>query len=91
MKSISGSCRGSSVVLLRCDFRAQDPQRRIFAADQDPTRRQDQFNITQAQTDGVVQPDGMLDELGREAEATMRVRRHGHAAPPDTIRQDAQN
>ena len=28
MKSISSSCRGSSVVPLRCGFRSEDPQRR---------------------------------------------------------------
>ena len=28
MKSIAGSCRGSSVVPLRCGFRSEDPQRR---------------------------------------------------------------
>jgi hypothetical protein len=28
MKSIPGSCRGSSVVPLRCGFLSEDPQRR---------------------------------------------------------------
>jgi hypothetical protein len=47
----------------------------------------DQLNITQTQTEAVMEPDGMLDDLGREAEATVRVRRHHHAAAATIRRQ----
>src|SRR3984893_16487601 len=63
---------------------AQTPLADALVADHDPTRRQDQLNITQAQTEAVIEPDGMLDDLAREAEASIQVRRHRHAAQPAT-------
>ena len=57
----------------------------------DPTRGRDQLNITQAQTEAVIEPDGMLDDLGREAEATVRIRRNRHAAQAATIWQPPPN
>jgi hypothetical protein len=49
---------------------AQAPLADGLVADHDPTRRQHQLNITQAHTEAMIEPDGMLDDLGREAEAT---------------------
>jgi hypothetical protein len=50
---------------------AQAPLADALVADHDPTLGQDQLNITQAQTEAVKEPQGMLDDLGREAEATI--------------------
>jgi len=55
-------------------------------ADHDPTRRQDQLNISQAQAEAVIEPYGMLDNLARKAEATIWVRRYRHAGKAATIR-----
>src|ERR1700736_581442 len=63
---------------------AQTPLADALVADHDPARRQDQLNITHAQTEAVIEPDGMLDDLAREAEALIQVRRHRHAAQPAT-------
>src|ERR1700736_5143748 len=65
---------------------AQAPLADALVTDDDPTRRQDQFNITKAQTEAVIEPHGMLDDLGREAEATIRVYRHAPQAA--TARQE---
>jgi hypothetical protein len=43
------------------------------------TSRQDQFNNSQAQGEAMIQPDGLLDDLGREPEATIRIARSAHA------------
>ena len=67
---------------------AQTPLADALVADDDPARRQDQLNITQAQTEAVIQPHGMLDNLGREAKATIRVRRGRHAPQAATIPQE---
>src|SRR5215510_6972629 len=67
---------------------AQAPLADALVADDDPTRRQDQLNITQAQTEAVIEPDGMLDDLAREAEATIGVLRHRHAGQAATIRHE---
>jgi hypothetical protein len=53
--------------------KAQAPLADALVADGDPTRRQDQLNIAQAQTEAVIEPDGMLDDLAREAEAAIRI------------------
>ena len=53
---------------------AQAPLADALVADDDPTRRQDQLNISQAQAEAVIEPDRMLDDRGREAEAAIRVR-----------------
>jgi len=53
--------------------KAQAPLADALVADDDPTRRQDQLNISQAQTEAVIKPDGMLDDLAREAEAAIWV------------------
>src|SRR5262249_23551306 len=59
--------------------KAQAPLADALIADDDPTRRQDQLNISQAQAEAVIEPDRMLDDRGREPEATIRVRRYRHA------------
>jgi hypothetical protein len=53
--------------------KAQAPLADALVANDDPTRRQDQLNIAQAQTEAVIEPDGMLDDVAREAEAAMRI------------------
>src|SRR5690348_17058120 len=58
---------------------AQTPLADALGAHDDPTRRQDQLNISQAQAEAVIEPDRMLDDGGREAEAAIRVRRYRHA------------
>jgi len=40
---------------------------------------QSQFDITQAQAEAVIQPNSVLNDLGREAKATARIGRQGHA------------
>jgi nicotinamidase-related amidase len=50
---------------------ARAPLADALVADHDPTLGQDQLNITQAQTEAMKEPQGMLDDLGREAEATI--------------------
>src|SRR5215813_6520542 len=59
--------------------KAQTPLADALIADDDPTRRQDQLNISQTQAEAVIEPDRMLDDRGREAEAAIRVRRYRHA------------
>src|SRR5215469_8781527 len=53
--------------------KAQAPLANALVANDDPTRRQDQLDISQAQTEAVIKPDGMLDDLARKAEAAVRV------------------
>src|SRR5690348_5030030 len=43
---------------------AQAPLADALVADDDPTRRQDQLNISQAQAEAVIEPDRMLDDHG---------------------------
>ena len=50
----------------------------VVYLDDDPTRRQDQLNISQAQAEAVIEPDRMLDDRGPAAEAAIRVRRYRH-------------
>ena len=52
---------------------AQAPFPDALVADDDPTRRQDQLNISQAQAEAVIEPDRVLDDRGREPEAAIRV------------------
>src|SRR6266853_1468328 len=56
------------------DDKWQAPLADALVADDDPTRRQDQLNISQAQAEAVIEPDRMLYDRGREAEAAIRVR-----------------
>ena len=66
--------------------KAPAPFAGALLADHDPTCRQDQLNVTQAQSEAVIEPHGMLDDLGREAKAPVRVRRCRHAPQPATAR-----
>ena len=50
-----------------------------------PGAAQDQLNITQTQAEAVIEPHGMLDDLGRKAEATIWVRRYRHTGQGATI------
>ena len=42
--------------------KAQAPLADALLADHDPTRRQDQLDITEAQAEAVIEPHGMLDD-----------------------------
>jgi hypothetical protein len=53
--------------------KAQAPLANALIADDDPTRHQDQLDFAKAQTEAVIKPHGMLDDLRRKAEAAMRV------------------
>jgi hypothetical protein len=52
---------------------AQAPLADAFVADDDPTRREDQLNNSQAQAEAVIEPDRVLDDRGWEPEAAIRV------------------
>jgi hypothetical protein len=43
------------------------------------TGSKDQLNVTQAEAEAVIQPDGMLDDLDWKAKAAVRVGRGRHA------------
>ena len=47
--------------------------------DNDATFSEEQLNIPQAETEHVIQPDGLADDLGGKAMAVMRVGRWLHA------------
>jgi hypothetical protein len=56
---------------------AQAPIADAFVADHDAAGGEDQLNVAQAQAEAVIQPDRVLDHLGREAETAKGVgRRH---------------
>ena len=65
---------GTEVMTAELEVVAYAPVTDALVADDDPTRRQDQLNISQAQAKAVIEPDRMLDDRGREAEAAIRVR-----------------
>lgn len=50
---------------------AQAPLPDRLVLDLDAERRQDQLDLPQAQTEALVQPYGLVDDLGREAEAAV--------------------
>ena len=58
-----GECRGK--------FLAPAPDRLV--GDNDAALSQNQLNITQAETEDVVQPDGVADDLSGEAMAIVRI------------------
>jgi len=67
---------------------AQAPLTDALVADHHAAGGQDQLGIAQAQAEAVIEPDRVLDHLGREAEATVGVgerrhARHAAMAPPD--------
>ena len=43
--------------------KAQAPLADALVADDDPTRRQDQLDVAKAQTEAMIKPHGMLDDL----------------------------
>jgi hypothetical protein len=47
--------------------------------DDDATFRENQFDVTEAEAEYVIQPDGMADDLGWKAVAIVRVGRSFHA------------
>jgi hypothetical protein len=50
-----------------------------FVTDDHAAGGQDQFDLSQAQAEAVIQPDRMLDDLGRKPEAAVRIGRGRHA------------
>src|SRR5579875_2843362 len=56
----------------------QAPVADAFVADYNATGSQDCLDVAQAQAETVIQPDRMLDHLGRKAKATVRVGRGRH-------------
>ncbi len=65
---------------------AQAPFTDSLVADHDASRREDQFDFPQAQTEAVIQPDGLIDDLGRIAEAPVGIGRRAHAQDRATDR-----
>jgi hypothetical protein len=51
-----------------------------FVRDEHASLRQDEFDVPQAQTEDVVQPDGMADDLNWKAVTILWVRRCFHSA-----------
>jgi hypothetical protein len=49
------------------------PPSNRLVGDRDAAFGQQQFNITQAEAENMIQPDRMADDLGREAMAVMRI------------------
>src|SRR5690348_2923627 len=60
------------------------PGPNALVAHDDAALGQDRLDLTQAQAEAVVEPHGVADDLGREAEAAVRVGRRPHARPPAT-------
>ena len=58
---------------------AQAPFTDRLVADHDSSRGQDQFDFPQAQAEAVIQPDGLIDDLGRKAEAAVGIGWRAHA------------
>jgi hypothetical protein len=57
----------------------QAPVTDAFVADDDAAGGQDQFDVTQAEVEAVIQSDGVLDDLGGKSKATMEIGRSHHA------------
>ncbi len=58
---------------------AQTPRADGLIADYDASRREDQLDFPQAQTEAVVQPDSLIDDLCRKAEASVGIGWRAHA------------
>ena len=58
---------------------AQAPFTDGLEADHDASCREDQFDFPHAQTEAVVQPDSLIDDLGRIAEAPIGIGWRAHA------------
>src|SRR3954451_5303746 len=57
----------------------QAPLTDALVADHDAASGQDQLDITQAEAEAVIQPDSVLDHLGRKPEATVEIAQSRHA------------
>ena len=62
----------------------QAPGADALVAHDDAALGQDRLDVAQAQAEAVVEPHRVADDLGREAEAAVRVRRRRHARQPAT-------
>jgi hypothetical protein len=63
---------------------AQAPFTDSLVADHDASCGEDQLDFAQAQAEAVIQPDGLVDDFGWEAEAPVRIGRCAHAPDPAT-------
>jgi hypothetical protein len=61
---------------------AQAPLADGLVANHDAARCQDQLDFPQAQAEAVIQPNGLVDDLSREAEAVIRIGHGGHGHYP---------
>ncbi len=61
---------------------AQAPFPDSLLADEDASYGEDQFDFRQAQTEAVIQSDGLIDDLGRMAEALVGIGWRAHAREP---------
>jgi hypothetical protein len=61
---------------------AQAPLADGLVADHAASRRQDQLDFAQAEAEAVLQPDRLIDDVGRKAEAAVRVGRRAHIQDP---------
>src|SRR3954452_21541464 len=61
---------------------AQGPSADALVAHDDAALGQDRLDLAQAQAEAVVEPHGVADDLGREAEAAVRVGRRPHVRHP---------
>ena len=52
---------------------AQTPLADGLVADHDPARCEDQLDLSQAQVEAVIQPNGLIDDFGRKTEAAVRI------------------
>jgi len=58
---------------------AQAPVTDALVADHDAACGQDQFDVTPAEAEAVIQPDCVLDDLGGKAKAPIGIGRRRHA------------
>src|SRR3954471_1767883 len=76
-----------TALLERAGERPPEPQARgayALVAHDDAALGQDRLDLAQAQAEAVVEPDGVGDDLGREAEAAVRVGGRPHVRHPAT-------
>jgi hypothetical protein len=58
---------------------AQAPVADAFVTDHHAAGSEDRLNVTQAEAEAVVQPDRVLNDLGRKAKAVVGIGRARHA------------
>ena len=61
---------------------AQAPFTDGLVADHDAPSGQDHFDFAEAQAEAVIQPDGLVDDFSRKAEASVGIGCRAHARDP---------